>query len=300
MIRTMLFAFWLTGTCWAQTGQVFFSGSLDFDYSQWFGPFNGSFQVEGAIDTSSWIPELDQGLGGAIFATDTTAAQQLLVLGAKQEVEDDTTYNVFGLLFRSPDPIHEGTVPNVSTNVTLFLLWHLDSLALPDFGDSLDLASLLGALSAEHKFVGAATSMNITNLTTTELEFTFNGVIVDMESTTTIVTVSDGEAQLWGFDVEVADPAPLRPESFLQVAPNPFNPSARIIFNLSRPGATTLRVHDLTGRQVADLPLGWLPAGQHEEWWHAGTKQGCATGVYTISLWHEGELLGQQRALLLK
>ena len=299
MIRTLAMLLLLAVSSWAQ-GQVFYTGTLDFHYSQLFGPFNGDFSVEGAIDTSQWIPELEEGLGGAIFAADTTSAQQLLMIGAERVAADDTTYNVFGLLYRSPDQIDEGSVANATSTVTLFLLWRLDSLALPDFTDSLDLQEILGALSAEHKFVGAATAMNIQTLDATSLDFSFSGILVDMESSTTIVTLSNGVVQLDGFDVSVADPTPLLPSGFMQVSPNPFNPSTQVAFRLQDSGPTILRVHDVSGRLVDEVDLGWLVSGQQQVQWHASSQHGCATGMYVMSLWQRGNLLARQGVLLIK
>jgi len=46
--------------------------------------------------------------------------------------------------------------------------------------------------------------------------------------------------------------------------PNPFNPRTTILFGIPEAGAVTLTVHDVTGRVVAVLADGVLPAGQHE------------------------------------
>ncbi len=300
MIRCFTLLLLLATTSWAQLSQVFYAGELDFQYSQLFGDFNGDFSVEGAIDTSQWIPELDQGLGGAIFATDTSAAQQLLTLAVQQDVAEDTTWNVFGLLYRSPGPVEEGNVANPTTTVTLFFLWHLDSLSLPDFSDSLDFEEELGALSAEYKLVGSATSMNITSLDATQLEYSFSGILIDSENGGMPILVTDGTAQLESFDVDVADSPLARPATFLSVSPNPFNPSTRLTFQLAGPGYVTLRIHDLAGRLVEEQALGWLNSGAHEVTWHSSTSGGIASGVYLLRLWQDGILQVQERAILLK
>ncbi|MFA7330460.1 MAG: T9SS type A sorting domain-containing protein [Candidatus Delongbacteria bacterium] len=300
MIRCLTFLLLLATTTWAQLGQVFYAGELDFHYSQLFGEFNGDFSVEGAIDTAQWIPALDQGLGGAIFATDSTAAQQLLTLAVQQDVAEDTTWNVFGLLYRSPGTVGEGNVSNPTSTVNLFFLWHLDSLSLPDFSDSLDFEEVLGALSAEYKLVGTATALNIATLDATSLEYSFSGILIDIENGGMPILVTGGTAQLQSFDVDVADPPFTRPATFLRVSPNPFNPSTRLTFQLAAPGTVTLRVHDLTGRLVDQRPLGWLTSGTHEVSWHASTTGGTASGVYLLRLWQNGVLQAQERALLLK
>ncbi|MCH8523169.1 MAG: T9SS type A sorting domain-containing protein [Balneolales bacterium] len=45
--------------------------------------------------------------------------------------------------------------------------------------------------------------------------------------------------------------------------PNPFNPTTRIPFTLQESGNVTLEVYDVTGRKVATLMNGMLPAGTH-------------------------------------
>jgi hypothetical protein len=57
----------------------------------------------------------------------------------------------------------------------------------------------------------------------------------------------------------------LVPQDFsLTVYPNPFNSTAMLSFTLPVTTQTTLRLNDITGRVVLDLPLGSLPAGTHQ------------------------------------
>jgi hypothetical protein len=46
--------------------------------------------------------------------------------------------------------------------------------------------------------------------------------------------------------------------------PNPFNPSTTIAFALPKPSEVTLKIFDASGREVATLVEGNLPAGKHE------------------------------------
>ncbi len=47
-------------------------------------------------------------------------------------------------------------------------------------------------------------------------------------------------------------------------APNPFNPSTTIRFDLSRDGSVRLELFDLKGRRVAVMIDAWMSAGEHQ------------------------------------
>jgi len=59
--------------------------------------------------------------------------------------------------------------------------------------------------------------------------------------------------------------------------PNPFNPSTTIDFYLPRNEHVTLRVFDITGREIETLVEGEVPAGEHRLHWSAA---GLASGIY--------------------
>jgi hypothetical protein len=80
--------------------------------------------------------------------------------------------------------------------------------------------------------------------------------------------------------VELAAGAP-RSYALLQNYPNPFNPTTRIAFDLPHQGATTLKVYDALGAEVATLLSEVLPAGRHETRWSADR---FASGVYYCRL----------------
>jgi hypothetical protein len=66
-----------------------------------------------------------------------------------------------------------------------------------------------------------------------------------------------------GWDEE----APLNnPDTYcvLTASPNPFNPETAISFTLPKAGLTTLKVYDLSGREIASLVDGWMGAGSQE------------------------------------
>lgn len=84
-------------------------------------------------------------------------------------------------------------------------------------------------------------------------------------------------------------------------APNPFNPTTRIEFDVARPGFVSLRVYDARGRQVSTLVDGDLPPGRHQRTWN-GTNDGgkrVATGVYFYKM-TAGGFTKTRRMVLLK
>ena len=63
--------------------------------------------------------------------------------------------------------------------------------------------------------------------------------------------------------------------------PNPFNPSTQISFSLAEYGATTLRIYDLLGREVATLVNGQLAPGNHTVNF---IGSGLSSGIYFVRL----------------
>ena len=49
----------------------------------------------------------------------------------------------------------------------------------------------------------------------------------------------------------------------MQNFPNPFNPSTRIKYQISKPGLVTLKVYDMSGREVASLIHQNMGSGDH-------------------------------------
>ncbi|NBC26306.1 MAG: PKD domain-containing protein [Bacteroidetes bacterium] len=78
--------------------------------------------------------------------------------------------------------------------------------------------------------------------------------------------------------------------------PNPFNPTTTISFNLPQPGKVTLRVFDITGRQVATLVDQQMNAGTHIETFDASN---LASGIYFYRL-EAGDFQSVQKMLLVK
>jgi hypothetical protein len=78
--------------------------------------------------------------------------------------------------------------------------------------------------------------------------------------------------------------------------PNPFNPTTTLFFSLPRSGRVSLRVHDVTGREVATLVDGEREAGEHQVLFQG---RGIASGVYVAVLRH-ADTVQTTRLVLLK
>lgn len=78
--------------------------------------------------------------------------------------------------------------------------------------------------------------------------------------------------------------------------PNPFNPATRIAFTLPEAGATSVRVYDILGKEVATLIDARLDAGRHEVPFDASH---LASGIYLYRL-ESGGTIQTRRMLLLK
>ena len=78
--------------------------------------------------------------------------------------------------------------------------------------------------------------------------------------------------------------------------PNPFNPSTTIAFALPKPSEVTLKIFDASGRVVATLVEGKLPAGKHEVVLDASP---FSSGLYFYRL-QAGEFSRTMRLTLVK
>lgn len=77
--------------------------------------------------------------------------------------------------------------------------------------------------------------------------------------------------------------------------PNPFNPSTNINYTLDQAGVVTLKVYDITGREVATLVNTRENAGQHSVTFDATN---LASGVYIYSLQSNGIRLTNRMTLI--
>ncbi|HEX5133479.1 MAG TPA: FlgD immunoglobulin-like domain containing protein [Candidatus Krumholzibacteria bacterium] len=86
-----------------------------------------------------------------------------------------------------------------------------------------------------------------------------------------------------------------------QNAPNPFNPSTTIAFELRKSAWARLDVFDVGGRRVRTLVNGDLPAGRHEVVWDGrdGAGRSAASGIYFYRL-RAGDRTETRRMVQLK
>ena len=79
------------------------------------------------------------------------------------------------------------------------------------------------------------------------------------------------------------DPAHSVPNDFTlaQNYPNPLNPTTTIAFQLARAALVSLKIFDVSGREIMALVEGELPSGEHERSLHADA---LASGVYFYRL----------------
>jgi hypothetical protein len=86
----------------------------------------------------------------------------------------------------------------------------------------------------------------------------------------------------------------------LQVCPNPVRQSAEVQFTLSKPGATIVGVHDLSGRLLATILDRELSAGEHSCRWDGRGMDGklLASGIYFLTVSTSREV-GRQQVILL-
>ncbi len=151
---------------------------------------------------------------------------------------------------------------------SLSIAWWLD-------GDSLDCA--IEALSLDFPDLG---------------EHLLTTIVHDGIEADTIhwqITVNDGSG---------ATDLPTTPTklALFPPAPNPFNSTTTIGYSLPAPGAASLTVYDLSGREVARLVDGVKAAGTHEAVWVA---DGMASGVYLVRL-KTPQALKTEKMLLLR
>ena len=93
------------------------------------------------------------------------------------------------------------------------------------------------------------------------------------------------------------------PEDFqiYQNYPNPFNPSTTIKFGLPIEEKVTLKVYDVTGREIATLINENLNIGYHKVVWNGINDNGMpvSSGIYLYSI-KAGEYIFSQKMLLVK
>ena len=107
------------------------------------------------------------------------------------------------------------------------------------------------------------------------------------------ISGGDGTAGDWTVLAErsVTLDAPPPARLCLAAHPNPFNPRTDVSFELERSGTARLAVYELTGRKVAELENGRLPAGRHVRVWDGrdGAGRDLPSGAYVVHLVTESQ-----------
>jgi hypothetical protein len=75
------------------------------------------------------------------------------------------------------------------------------------------------------------------------------------------------------------------------VSPNPVSGACDLAFDLPRATAATLRVFDLSGRQVAEIVDSWMPPGRHRVRWDTASTP---RGLYFLKL-EAGDFMATRR-----
>ncbi len=98
----------------------------------------------------------------------------------------------------------------------------------------------------------------------------------------------------------VAAPPTAVATRLLPAAPNPFNPTTTLAYELAQAGPVRLEVYGVDGRRVATLISGERSAGRHEAIWRGTDDAGRAvsSGVYLARLRHAGGVDTQRLVLV--
>ncbi len=92
---------------------------------------------------------------------------------------------------------------------------------------------------------------------------------------------------------EVSGADPHLDTAWMQVRPNPFNPTATIEYRLSRPQRIEIAVFDVTGKRIAVLANRMHDAGTHSLSWNCRDGYGrmLSSGVYLVRIRGDHDLL---------
>lgn len=105
---------------------------------------------------------------------------------------------------------------------------------------------------------------------------------------------STGTYQIWSVPIELSSVGVLEDNNLIPYAfdlkqnyPNPFNPGTTIEFNLPNSSNVTLKIYDVTGKEIASLINELKESGIHKINFDAA-KYGLSSGVYFYTLTAEG------------
>ncbi|MCB0285734.1 MAG: T9SS type A sorting domain-containing protein, partial [Calditrichaeota bacterium] len=96
--------------------------------------------------------------------------------------------------------------------------------------------------------------------------------------------------------IETVEPGVAKSYSLEQNYPNPFNPSTTIAFALPESQKISLKIFDITGKEIATLISGDRPAGSYQITFDASN---LASGIYFYQL-NAGSFSATKRMMLIK
>jgi len=104
-------------------------------------------------------------------------------------------------------------------------------------------------------------------------------------------------------DVDVAVPTsapPIKLKLFPN-RPNPFNPATELGYTIPTGGYVSITIHDVSGRLVATVLNGRMPAGAHSIVWDGRNSSGVAvgSGLYFARL-HAGAFTATRKMVLVR
>ena len=84
--------------------------------------------------------------------------------------------------------------------------------------------------------------------------------------------------------------------ALFQNSPNPFNPSTSISFSLPEAGNVSIKIFDMTGKEVESLVSGNYDAGRHSVTFDAST---LSSGMYYYKM-SSGNFVTMKKMMLIK
>lgn len=283
IITILCAVFIFTEISFAETS-FYDSGNLSFDYQQSpSGPFSGTYEVEGEIDTTYVWPDTLEGVGAFVEVNNDTTEINLFA----PRVNPDTTLDVFAFHIKTEGGFVPGTYSVSPDMSTLFgFVWKADSLIIPDNPDSLNIIDLISSIQAEYIFISITGSIVITEVTDSSFSGTFSGLALDSNASM-LITISNGIflTRLASINVNVDDNYQTVPGVSIENYPNPFSGSTTFKFALKGPAPVKLFVYNLKGQRVATVLDEEMTTGSYEiPWPSTNERSSLANGIYFYRL----------------
>jgi len=194
-----------TGICFADT-DFYYKGNLSFDYQQFpFGPFSGTYQVEGEIDTN--FVDTFEGVGAFVITENDITYINLFA----PRINLDLTLDMFMFYIETEGDLTPGTHTVSLDLTTMFAFIWKENLI---------------TYTPEYTFISTSGSIVITEVTDTTFSGTFGGFASDF-IWATLIQISNGifSVSLAGTNVNIDNEHIGIHGIAITNHPNPFNPS---------------------------------------------------------------------------